>query len=225
MSARTLHVDSPNVVPMVRWEDIEDGDVLAFHGRGFWSSLIKLRTWSRITHCGFAHWHRGMLCVFEAREMRGVRLYPLHRYLGSSTARVDLYKLRERDVEGRRLTFDRNRLISFALAHWGARYAHPLQFLRSFGIITRWVCDRLGIPIDTDVTRFFCSEFVVSGLSYALGRAISETMPPAAPPAIVTELKELSWMGRLRNEHAPPSHHMTPPYDSLSYGGVLPRGG
>lgn len=189
----------PETVPMVRVEDVEDGDVLAFHGRGFWSSLISLRTLSSITHCGFAHWHRGQLCVFEAREMRGVRLFPLARYMGSDSSRVDLYKLRdgERASDGTVMRFDRDQIIDWCMSHWGARYAHPLQFLRSFGIITRRVCDRLHVPIDTDSRRFFCSEFVVSGLEHALRRTLTSTPAPASPPAIIPRLKELRWSGRI----------------------------
>lgn len=194
-------MNKPDVIPMVDWDDIEDGDVLAFHGRGFWSSLIRLRTWSPITHCGFACWFGNMLCVFEARECRGVRLYPLERYLGSSTARVDLYKLRDRDWQGdKMLRFDRDKMIEWAKGHWGCRYAHPMQFLRSFGIVTRKVCDALHVPIDTDANRFFCSEFVVAGLNVGLGRDVTSAPAAGAPPAVIATLKELKWQGRIPNE-------------------------
>ena len=135
-------------------EDIKDGDVLAFRlvSRSLFSQLISIVTRSRVTHVGLAVWYRDRLCVLEALEGKGVRLHPLSMLLATGRD-IDWYQLDAHD--NRRMV-----IISRAFTHWGKRYASPLQFLRSWGVITSALCNWLHIPIDTNGDRFFCSEFI-----------------------------------------------------------------
>lgn len=138
---------------------IEEGDVLAFHfdPGSIFSQLISFRTRSRVSHVGFAVKVHGRVCVIEAIEGRGVRVFPLSMVLKQGR-KVDWYHT---DVPR---TSWRWTISNEALSHWGRKYASPWQFVRSFGLVTRWVCDRLGVARDTNDKRFFCSEFVVSCL-------------------------------------------------------------
>lgn len=173
------------------FSEIRSGDLLGFAGRGFWSSLIRWRTLSRITHVGFAFWFGKRLAVIEARERRGVRLFPLQRYLEKGVA-VHWYELLDDDYR-----VDRHRLIEEALAHWGQRYASPLQFLRSFGVATRRLCDWLQLPADTNPRRFFCSEFVQHCLQQA-GYAGTSLPPSQTAPADVVWLPCFQRRGQLQ---------------------------
>lgn len=150
------------MMPPPDLRDMRDGDLVLFEGSGFWSNAIKFRTLSRVTHVGIVVWVRGHLCVLEARERRGVRVFPLARYLGVPGLKVLWYELLA-DQYG----IDRQKLISEALTHWGRRYASHWQFLRTWGLISRRIADLLELPDDTNAERFFCSEFVVGRLQTA----------------------------------------------------------
>ena len=133
---------------------IMDGDVLAFRldRCSPVSQLISLVTRSRVTHVGFAVWYRNRLCVLEALEGKGVRLHPLSMLLATGRD-IDWYQLEATEIR-------RRVVLTRAFTHWGKRYASPLQFLRSWGVITSALCNWLRIPIDTNGDRFFCSEFI-----------------------------------------------------------------
>lgn len=143
-------------------DDIQNGDVLAFGyvRRSFFSQLISLVTRSRISHVGIAIRFYNRLCVIEALEGRGVRVFPISTLLKQGR-KIVWYQTRVP------VGVKRFEICESALRHWGKRYASPWQFLRSFSLLTKRICDRLGIQVDTNEERFFCSEFVVDCLSGA----------------------------------------------------------
>jgi hypothetical protein len=150
-------------------------DVVAFSGTRVWSRLIRLRSRSRYSHVGLVCEIDGDEYVLEALERKGVRLVPLSVWFtwsGSVTAlRFDP------DVVG---DVDRQRIIDFAKARLGQEYASPWQFVRSWGLITRAVCRWLGVRVDLEATRWFCSELVAAALESAdarLPKAPSEMTP------------------------------------------------
>lgn len=51
---------------------IQFGDVLLYSGKGFWSWLIKVKTWSAITHCEMANSDQSSLA---SRDGQGVNTY------------------------------------------------------------------------------------------------------------------------------------------------------
>jgi hypothetical protein len=167
-------------------DQIKDGDVLAFRldRLSIFSQLISLVTRSRVTHVGFAVRYRNRLCVLEALEGKGVRLHPVSIIIATGRD-VDWYQLQAADNK-------RMVVVARAFNHWGKRYASPLQFLRSWGVITSALCDWLRIPIDTNEQRFFCSEFV--------HRCLKPKSIEAAKmaPADIIELPELKRMGTLK---------------------------
>ena len=134
----------------------QDGDLLAFRGRGLFSTAIKLKTFSRVTHVGLTVYFRGRICVLEAREGRGVRLVPLDHYLGDCNVRVQWHPLLSEKYR-----INRQVAIEWAVGQLGKRYASPWQLVRSWGLLSAPLCDYFGLPIDTNPQRFFCSEFVL----------------------------------------------------------------
>lgn len=172
---------------------IETGDLLFFRGRLLHSRLIQFWTRSVYSHVGVAVWLESgpirRLFVVEALEGKGVRIYPLSRYL-SAGADVDWYAVTDS-------AFDRTGAAAWALAQVGLHYASPWQMLRSFGLITKWLCDNLGLPTKIDSNRWFCSCYAVR-LLMAGGIEFDETIDPSlTPPGRVALLTCLRRMGAL----------------------------
>lgn len=168
-----------------------DGDVLAFHRRGFWGAAIRLRTSARVSHVGFAARFRGRLCVVEAQEGRGVQVVPFTSYQADVNIEAFWYRLR-----AEQFGVSRTAVIDLALSHWGCRYSSPLQFVRSWGLVSEPLCDCLGICKDLDPQRFFCSEFVLSSLRGAGYCGNPEFEPIRSSPGDVIELDCLERMAR-----------------------------
>lgn len=176
---------------------IQNGDVLAFRydPKSFFSQLISFRTRSRISHVGICVRFYDRLCVVEALEGRGVRVFPVSTILKKGRTLVWYQTVVP-------ISINRFDVSEAALSHWGQKYASPWQFVRSFGLLTRWICDRLKIKRDTNDKRFFCSEFVVTCLQEA-GIEINED-PAMMSPADVIELPciiqrgVLEWTGSSR---------------------------
>lgn len=152
---------------------MRSGDVLLFEGRAWYSWIIKIRTSSRISHAGFVIRLGGRLCCLEALEGQGVRLYPLTVYLAAG------HKIRWHRLNAKRNGIDRRKVVEHALAQWGKRYATPLQFIRSWGYLGRWLGDLFRLPVDVDRDRMFCSELVLDSLQ-AGGYHPPEGMQPAS---------------------------------------------
>lgn len=171
---------------------IRDGDVFAFRGSRWYSELIKLRTLSRISHVGIAIWVRERLCVMEALEGDGIRIFPVSKCLQDGCV-IDWYELFDSDI-------DRSVVTDEALSHWGKLYAPWWQFVRSWGFLTKWFIKKevIDVPVDVDPERFFCSEFVLRCLQRGgyMGEGY-DTNPAEASPGDVVELPCLHRMGRL----------------------------
>lgn len=146
------------------YDSIATGDMFLFRGRKAFSRMIKLWTRSPYSHVGIALriciGGVDMLVVIEALEGRGVQLLPIEVVLRRDTA-VEWFRLRPRVGEYR---LNRDKVASFAISHWGARYASPRQFFRSFTYCGRFIRRLLRLPIDEDKGRFFCSELVAEAL-------------------------------------------------------------
>ena len=173
---------------------IQDGDVLAFESVGLISRLIRLRTSSHISHVGFACWSRGIQMVLESREGNGVRLFPLEVYLKRNPKLVvHVYKLQAAEYD-----IERHAVIESAYADLGQDYASPWQFLRSWGLITKRVADRLGIPADVDADRLFCSEYVTKHIRAGgyIGHGLDIVKPAAqTDPGDVVRMACLNRVG------------------------------
>lgn len=174
---------------------IETGDLLFFRGRLLHSRFIQIWTRSVYSHVGVAVWIEvgpiRRLFVVEALEGKGVRLYPLSRYI-SDGADVDWFAVTDQ-------TFDRKKAASWALAQVGLKYASPWQMLRSFGLITKWVCDSLGLPTKIDSDRWFCSCYAVRLLMAGEVQFDEHVDPSLTPPGKVALLTCLHRMGALTN--------------------------
>jgi uncharacterized protein YycO len=181
-------------------DGLRNGDVLAFRydPKSFFSQLISFRTRSRISHVGILVRFYDRLCVVEALEGRGVRVFPVSTLLKQGRTLVWYQTTLP-------VNLNRFAICNAALSHWGQRYASPWQFVRSFGLLTRWICDRLKIKRDTNKERFFCSEFVVTCLQEA-GIDI-DADPATMSPGDVIELPCLIQRGVLEwtGSSKPPS--------------------
>jgi hypothetical protein len=146
---------------------IRTGDVFAFRGTALHSRLIQLWTRSVYSHVGIALWVQAdstrRLCVLEALEPVGVRLFPMDVYLELCRRQgvlVDWYTVTDP-------TIDRDKVAAYALGQWGKRYCSPLQLARSFGWCGRRLRRWLGLPAEREPERFFCSELCARALRHA----------------------------------------------------------
>ena len=160
-------------------DDIQNGAVLAFGyiRKSFFSQLISLVTRSRISHVGIVIRFYKRLCVIEALEGRGVRVFPISMLLKKGR-KIVWYQTRIP------VGLERFSICEYAMKHWGKRYASPWQFVRSFSLLTKRICDRLGIQVDTNEERFFCSEFVVDCLSES-GLEINAVAAEMSPADVI----------------------------------------
>lgn len=53
---------------------VQAGDVLLYQGTGFWSRLIRIKTWSDVSHCELAN---SASSAFASRDGKGVGTYPV----------------------------------------------------------------------------------------------------------------------------------------------------
>lgn len=167
---------------------IESGDLLFLRGTSIWSRAIRLRSESPFSHVGLAIRMQPPfdgLCVIESLEPYGVRLVPFSVW-ESWQAPIDVYA----PVE-----VNREHVLDEAASHLGCRYASPLQFLRSWGLLTRRLARRFGWSADTDSRRFFCSELVATALR--AGGARLHAAPAAMTPGDVALLSCVRHKGRL----------------------------
>lgn len=181
-------------------DDINDGDLILTRGRSWLARAIHLRTASTFAHCGFAVWIKAAglrrLCVLEAIQFHGVRMIPLSDVLrrdGSvdwcglwSNANPPPADDLHRDHVDR---IDRDKLLAFALSHWGAPYAPWSQFCRSWGFVVQRLADRIGLDADVAPEAFHCAEYILSAL-HAAGFQTSEyTHPARLSPGEIARLK------------------------------------
>lgn len=147
---------------------IRNGDVFLFRrSPSLFGRLIRLWTQSPFSHVGIALWVQvdgtRRLCILEALEGVGVRLHPMDRYLEECQRQgclIDWYQVTDPAI-------NRDRIAGYALDQWGARYAHPLQFVWSWGRLSTRLRRWLGLTADTDPERWFCSELVAAALKHA----------------------------------------------------------
>lgn len=142
------------------------GDVFSFRrSPTLFGRLIRAVTQSSVSHVGFAIWLQSQayrrLYICEALEGHGVRLYPMSRCVEecARTGCIVDWHAFDGNAEQRAVIAD------FCESSVGKRYASPWQFVRSFGLISRWLGRRFGWPVDLDPERFFCSEFVATALA------------------------------------------------------------
>lgn len=166
--------------------DIRDLDVIAFHGRGLVSRLIRRFTRGSVTHVGLAVHVGPRLMLLESREGRGARVVWLSREIDGRV--VDWYRPRQPipDVE-------RAKALDWALRAAGSGY--------SYRGVLRFVWRSLGLDLAADDSlafgRRFCSEFAAAiyrraGLNLAPGKKDSQVAPQD-----VAESGALECVGRL----------------------------
>ena len=156
------HADWVGMDYHVARQHIKNGDILLVRGTRIYSRVIQFCTRSVYSHVGIAHWIKTdgttRLAVCEAMEGQGVRLFPLSEYLARGVD-VDWYPITDDSI-------NRDKVVAWAMQRWGKDYASPLQFLRSFGLVTKRIADWLRIPTRVDRDRYFCSWFSAEALKH-----------------------------------------------------------
>lgn len=177
-------------------DEIRTGDLILFKGRSFWSRVIQFRTLSRFSHCGFALWlhdedhkHRRLMLV-ESKEAIGARMVPLTDAMRRGSD-VHWFPLEDYDE------VDRDAVFVFTMTSLGSPYAPVWQFVRSFGLVTRWLCDRWHINANIAGRSRFCSEYVAEALKWMGYRHSIILSPPEVVPGDLPELPFVSNRGRI----------------------------
>lgn len=167
--------------------EIRNGDVLLFRRSStLFGRLIRFRTQSPYSHAGIAAWMlvggRRYLCVIEAMEGVGVRVFPLPRYLEQASKDgflIDWFEIIDTSIS-------RDWVAAYAMSTVGKKYASPWQFVWAWGCMSQWVRRIFRLAADTDSERLFCSELVAAALEYSgyvpdadLPQEAAETSPGA----------------------------------------------
>jgi len=155
-------------------DQIKNGDVLMYKGRGLVSSVIRWVTHSPYSHAALAVWWNQRLMVMEAKG-QGVIVNPTSRSIRHYRGDVEWFSCKKEISED-----DRLRMVIFAQEELGKSYG-------------RWKAILLGIKIlfEHDLEkrdrlkrekRLFCSEYVAQiynfiGLDLKKGRSDRFTKP------------------------------------------------
>jgi len=178
-------------------ESMKSGDLLFFRGTAPHSRLIQLVTRSVYSHVAVVIAlriaGRRTLCAFEALEGVGVRLTPLDAYLREcqhAGCVVDWYAIADASI-------DRQRIVAYCLEVWGERYSSLWQFVVSFGRLGRWVAQKLGVRLELDPSRPFCSWVAAAALMHAGYEPSDELEPARIDPGAVSRFPCLRRRGGL----------------------------
>jgi hypothetical protein len=155
-------------------DQIKNGDVFMYKGKGFISSVIRWVTHSPYSHAALAVWWNQRLMVMEAKG-QGVIVNPTSRSIRHYRGDVEWFSCKKEISED-----DRLRMVKFAQEELGKSYG-------------RWKAILLGIKIlfEHDLEkrdrlkrekRLFCSEYVAQiynfiGLDLKKGRSDRFTKP------------------------------------------------
>jgi hypothetical protein len=140
------------------------GDLIAFSGRGLVSNLIKLFTFSRVSHVGVMLTSNLIIESTSLDGFKGVTMNPLSRRLEIYPGRVWLYPL----APGPRAKFDYPAFHGFLTSMEG----RPYDFKQCLGMIWKPLT-RLPRPFCLpfynweDLSKVFCSELAAAAYQKA----------------------------------------------------------
>lgn len=142
---------------------INTGDILSCAGPWKLSRLIRYLSHQPVSHVGIACWVRfggeKRLCIFEAIEGIGVRLQPLQQYLEHIFWTTPKAKMWWQPIIDP--TINGEKVMDFALQHWGDNYVNPYQFAVC---LNPWIRRWLGKSLDLSNDRWHCAELVTRAL-------------------------------------------------------------
>ena len=128
------------------------GDLLSFSGKGFIPTVIKLKTWSRVSHVGIVVFPGWMIEATTLGDRSGVFMSRINERTSNYNGRTWLQKLK---LEYR-LKADIHAMQRFLVAQDGKRYD-----------IFQAICSALIWRNKEDFRQLFCSELVAAGLEKA----------------------------------------------------------
>jgi len=128
------------------------GDLLAFSGRGLIPTIIKIKTWSRISHVGIVIYPGWMIEATTLGDKSGVFISDINDRIRNYNGRIWLQKLK---LEYR-LKADIHAMQRFLVAQNGKQYD-----------VFQAVCSALIWRNKEDFRQLFCSELVAAGLEKA----------------------------------------------------------
>lgn len=155
-------------------EQMRDGDVLLFKGKGWLSEIIKWKTGSAYSHAGLVAWWNDRLMVLEAVGA-GVRATPISYNLKKYEGGIDYFRCTEELADN-----TRGEMVKFAQEQLGKEY----DLKRLFGFFLKLM---KNAPLEQNETAtvpgtFFCSEYVAEvyervGCDLDLERSSQYTSP------------------------------------------------
>jgi hypothetical protein len=176
---------------------IQTGDTFLFQGKAPHSRLIEHHSDSIYSHAAIALvipcYPERRVCCIEALEARGVRCYPMDRYLEECAVehcQVDWYAVKAHP-DGP----IPSAAASFALDQLGLDYVSLGQLAWSFGWIASTFRRVLRRPVNLNPHRWFCSELVAACYLKAGWPVVAD--PAEVPPGDVALFPWLSFQAAL----------------------------
>lgn len=135
----------------------QTGDLIFYSGITVWSRLIRLRTLSRWSHVGILIRNEAAgMSVVESLEGIGVRIVP-----------ICVWDMWPGDIGWASVPAtpeQRERIADHGITQVGCGYASAVQFVRSFSWLWRRGAVAVGLPVDVNPSRYFCSELAAEAL-------------------------------------------------------------
>lgn len=177
---------------------MKDGDILLFKGKGWLSSIIKWKTNSSYSHAGIVLWWNDRLMVLEAVG-RGVIATPISYNLTKYEGGIDYFRP-SFDIE----PDTRTAMAQFSQAQLGKEY--DTGQLLKFGLKLMLGSKLSSSDRAQKAGQYFCSQYVADiyarhGLDLALGLSDDYTSPDR-----LAESEKLEFVGTLKKsdgEEAP----------------------
>jgi hypothetical protein len=145
--------------------EIQNGDVLIYHGTSFESRIIQWATRSRYSHAGLVAWWNNRLMVMEAVG-KGVIVTPLSSNVAGYRGDVEWFTCQERIPAEERL-----RLVEFAQRELGKEYALWKAVVLGMRILFQH--DREKRDSLRRERQLFCSHYVAETYN-AIGRDLKK---------------------------------------------------
>ncbi len=137
--------------------EIKDGDILLYKGKGFVSTVIKKITKSEYSHAALAVWWNGRLMVLEAVG-KGVIATPLSKNVSKYHGSVDWYSHKTISDE------DRQKLVAHAQLGLGKEYSKWKLVILAYKLIFTSRDKKDDFKKENEL---FCSHFVAAQYNFS----------------------------------------------------------
>lgn len=170
--------------------NIRNGDVLLYKGKGILSYIIQKGTRSEYSHSGIAAWWNDRLMVMEVIR-KGVVVTAISRNVSRYHGDIEWYTAKNNISKDQRVL-----MIRFAQKKLG----HEYNFLELFTIAVKIIFNKIIKLKKFKDERLICSQYVAE-IYKAIGIEIKKNVVPSLiTPADIAWSKELRFNGVLKTE-------------------------